>query len=109
VLAAQNAARFPRIALVEGGTNGWSRGRIDAFLNRGGVRVLFGCGQGGVYEAAKVAAARLAAEGIDTRVVFAEVGHTFDPPLEEAVREQLSWWVEGDERWPSEPYDGGSP
>jgi hypothetical protein len=108
VLAAQDASRFPRIALVEGGTNKWSRARVDGFLNHGGVRVLFGCGQGGVYADAKVTAARLAAEGIDTRVVFAEVGHTFDPPLEEAVREELSWWVEGDSRWPSD-WDGGAP
>ncbi len=104
-LAVQAPSRFARIALIEGGTNGWSRARIEAFINRGGVRVLFGCGQEGVYDAALSASKRLAAEGVDTRVVYAKVGHTFDPPLEDAVRQELAWWVDGAAGWPVEQFE----
>jgi hypothetical protein len=37
--------------------------------------------------------------GLEARVAFASVGHTFDPPLEDAVRAELAWFVEGDDRW----------
>jgi hypothetical protein len=63
--------------------------------------VLFGCGQEGVQKAARATARRIAALGLDARVVFAPVGHTFDPPLEDAVHQELGWLVEGDDRWPA--------
>jgi hypothetical protein len=28
------------------------------------------------------------------------MGHTFDPPLEDAVHAEIAWLVEGDVRWP---------
>ncbi len=99
-LAVKSPSRFPRLALIEGGTTSWSDARVDAFLNGGGRRVLYGCGQEGVRNAARTTAKRLVALGLETRVVFASVGHTFDPPLEDAVRGQLAWLVEGDDRWP---------
>jgi hypothetical protein len=43
---------------------------------------------------------RLGERRLDARAVFAPVGHTFDPPLEDAVRAQLTWLVGGDPRWP---------
>jgi predicted esterase len=104
-LAVKSPSRFPRLALVEGGTNAWSDARIDTFLSGGGRRVLFGCGQEGVLKSAKGVAKRLLARGLDTRAVFAPVGHTFDPPLEDAVRSELAWWVEGDPRWPSSLFE----
>jgi pimeloyl-ACP methyl ester carboxylesterase len=105
-LAVQQPARFPRIALVEGVNDGFDDGRARAYVAGGGVRVLFGCGQRGCKVASEAAAQRLQArDHLDARVVFAPVNHTFDPPLEDAVRSQLAWLVEGDARW--EVPDGG--
>jgi pimeloyl-ACP methyl ester carboxylesterase len=100
-LAVQYPERFPRLALTEGATSAWTNARVETFLNGGGRRVLFGCGQEGVLKAAKATARRLATLGLDTRVVFAPVGHTFYPPLEDAVHQELAWLIEGDERWPA--------
>jgi poly(3-hydroxybutyrate) depolymerase len=99
-LAVQDPARFSRIALVEGVTDGFDDARARKFVEGGGRRVLFGCGQRGCKLAAAAAAQRLAArDHLDARVVFAPVNHTFDPPLEDAVRADLPWLVEGDARW----------
>jgi pimeloyl-ACP methyl ester carboxylesterase len=104
-LAVQDPQRFPRIALVEGATGAWPQARIDAFRQGGGVRVLFATGQRANEAGAKGTAKQLVAKGVEARVVFAAVGHTFDPPLEDAIRGELGWFTEGDERWraPSEP------
>lgn len=110
-LAVQDPARFSRIALVEGVTDGFDDARARRFVEGGGSRVLFGCGQRGCKVAATSAAQRLSArDHLDARVVFAPVNHTFDPPLEDAVRAEMPWLVEGDARWqlagpPSEPHD----
>jgi predicted esterase len=102
-LAVRLPARFPRIALIEGATTSWSDTRVSAYLQSGGQRMLFGCGQGLVRKTAETVAKRLIHLGLDTRVVYANVGHTFDPPLEDAVHGELAWLVQGDERWPSTP------
>jgi pimeloyl-ACP methyl ester carboxylesterase len=98
-LAVRYPARFPRIALVEGATKGWSSARLSAFLQGGGKRVLFGCGQDGVRDRAQRIAKWFAGLGLDAHVVFANVGHKFAPPLQDAVRGELAWLMEGDERW----------
>jgi len=107
-LAVDDPTRFPRIALIEGVTGGLDDARARAFLHGGGVRVLFGCGQVGCRVAAKTAAARLSGrDHLDAHVAFATVGHTFDPPLEDAVRAELPWLVDGDTRWAFTAADGG--
>lgn len=98
-LAVDDPARFPRIALVEGGTSGWTDARIDAYVRGGGLRVVYGAGQRANEVAAKATVKRLLAHGLDARVVYAPVGHTFDPPLEDAIHGELAWWVAGDPRW----------
>ena len=99
-LAVQNPARFSRIALVEGVTDGFDDARARLFASGGGARVLFGCGQRGCKAVATAAAQRLVArDHLDARVVFAPVNHTFDPPLEDAIRAEMPWLVEGDARW----------
>jgi pimeloyl-ACP methyl ester carboxylesterase len=102
-LAVQFPARFPRIALVEGATTAWSMERAEAYLQGGGQRVLFGCGQGGVRNRAERTAKRLEDLGLDAHVVFANVGHRFAPSLQEAVHGELAWLMEGDERWSATP------
>ena len=99
-LAVQAPARFPRIALVEGATAGWTDARIATYVAGGGQRVLYGAGQRVNETAARATARRLIAKGLDTRVVYAPVDHTFDPPLEDAVHRELAWLVAGDARWP---------
>ncbi len=108
-LAVQDPARFSRIALVEGVTDGFDEARARKFVEGGGRRVLFGCGQRGCKLAATAAAQRLGArDHLQARVVFAPVDHTFDPPLEDAVRAEMSWLVEGDARWQlAAPADAG--
>jgi pimeloyl-ACP methyl ester carboxylesterase len=102
-LAVQFPSRFPRIALVEGATTAWSGARVSAFLQGGGQRVLFGCGQDGVRDRAERTAKRLTGLGLDAHVVFVNVGHRFAPSLQDAVRSELGWLVEGDERWAAIP------
>jgi pimeloyl-ACP methyl ester carboxylesterase len=99
-LAVQRPERFPRIALVEGATEVFDDARARTFVQGGGQRVLFGCGQRACEAAAMAAARRLEArDRLPARVVFAPVSHTFDPPLEDAVHGALAWLVEGDARW----------
>jgi pimeloyl-ACP methyl ester carboxylesterase len=102
-LAVQFPARFPRIALVEGGTTAWSSARASAFMEGGGQRVLFGCGQEGVRNGAERAAKHLAGLGVDARVTFANVGHRFGMSLQDAVHDELAWLTETDERWSEIP------
>ena len=103
-IAVQSPNRFPRIALIEGAAGAWPSARIDAFL-QGGVRVLYGAGQRANEATMRATAKQLVARGLETHVVFAPVGHTFDPPLEDAVRAELGWFTEGDDRWSA---DGGA-
>lgn len=98
-LAVQAPGRFPRIALIEGATGAWTDARIDAYVAGGGLRVLYGAGQRANEAAAKASAKRLVARRLDARVVYAPVNHTFEPPLEDAVRGELAWWLAGDARW----------
>jgi predicted esterase len=96
-------ARYPRVALVEGGDGVWSAARVASFSSRGGRRVLFGCGSPWCVPLAKQAAASLAKGRIEARRVFAPVGHTTDRPLQEALRSELAWFVDGDPRWSDGP------
>ncbi|HZU82688.1 MAG TPA: hypothetical protein VE987_07220 [Polyangiaceae bacterium] len=102
-IAVRAPARFPRVALVEGATKVWSGARASAFLQGGGQRVLFGCGQDGVRDSAERTAKRLGRFGLDAHVVFANVGHKFAPALQDAVRGELAWLMDGDDRWSSSP------
>jgi pimeloyl-ACP methyl ester carboxylesterase len=99
-LALQAPGRFPRIALVEGATRGWTDAQVDAYLAGGGRRVLYATGQRVNDVVAKTTVKHLLAKGLAARAVYAPVNHTFDPPLEDAVRGDLGWFVEGDRRWP---------
>jgi predicted esterase len=97
-LAAQDPARFPRIALIEGAWASWTPDRIASFKH-GGLRILYGAGQRDVERKDQLAAARLRAADLDTHVVFAPVGHSFDPPLSKAIASELPWLMEADPRW----------
>ncbi len=102
-LALSDPGRFPRVAELEGGFDVWTPPRIAAFAARGGSRVLFGCGSTWCLAPARAAARRLRDGGVESRVVFAAVGHTNDRPLQEAIMAELAWFLDGDARWVASP------
>jgi dienelactone hydrolase len=109
LLGQQEAERFPRVAIVEGGLDEWSASGIRDFAARGGQRVLFGCGSSWCTPAARAAAARIQAEQVGCRVAFADVGHSEAPALRQAMQAELAWLVEGDPRWTASPAQIGTP
>ncbi len=102
-LAVREPSRFPRIALIEGAWDGWTDARIASYAKEGGQRVLYGAGQRSVERSERATATRLVAAGLDARVVFAPVGHSFEQGLVDAIRADTAWLVEGDRRWDGMP------
>jgi len=98
-LAVKDPSRFPRIALIEGAWDGWTDARVSSYTTGGGQRVLYGAGQRDVEHRERATAKRLLGAGLETRVVFAPVGHNFDQRLADAIGAEMAWLVEGDMRW----------
>jgi poly(3-hydroxybutyrate) depolymerase len=98
-LALGDPARYSRVGQLEGGAGAWTAANVAAFAAHGGRRVLFACGSGWCTPPAKAAARRLERAGVQSRVVFAPVGHTNDRPLQEAIMNELAWFLDGDPRW----------
>lgn len=89
-------------ALVEGGYDAWTPARVRAFRVRGGVRVLFGCGQSVNAAAARRAVARFAGTGVEALVVSApRAGHSYGGGLVTMLRDAFTQLVEGDPRFTS--------
>ena len=101
LLAQHDPGRFPRAVIVEGGLDVWGESTIEPYASGGARRVLFGCGSGWCPAPARAAAQRIEAFGVESRVAFADVGHHDAPLLQQALREQFAWLVEGDARWES--------
>jgi hypothetical protein len=100
-IATREAAHYPRLVLVEGGSE-WTWTRAKSFARGGGARVLFACSQEGSRLAAREAATKLEATGVATRVVYVGgLGHSYGGPLNAPIREAWSWLTEGDPRWTS--------
>jgi hypothetical protein len=100
-LAQDDPRRFPRVAILDGGVDSWLDASVEGFFAKGGERVLFGCGSTWCTPPADAASRRLELRGVESRVVFADVGHTTAPKLQAAVREQLAWLLADDGRWGS--------
>jgi pimeloyl-ACP methyl ester carboxylesterase len=98
-LALKDPARWSRVAVLEGGHDVWTVAAAKSFAAGGGEKVVFGCGSTWCVPAAKATVARLEKGGVSARYVFANVGHTNDRPLQEAIMTQLAWFLEGDPRW----------
>jgi predicted esterase len=99
-IAARNPSRYPRLILVEGGHDTWTRERAKAYGSGGGKRVLFVCGGKGCEILGKQASKLLEKEGVAARTVLVDgVGHSYGGPMSDAIRENLEWVVEGDARW----------
>lgn len=99
-IVSDDADRFPRAVLIEGGQSNWSAARAKAFASSGGKRVLFACGQRSCKSDALGTAKLLDKAGIETKSVYGgEVGHTYDGPVAEQITRALPWLVADDPRW----------
>lgn len=99
-IAAEDAARFPRIALVEGGHDPWTPANVKRFAEGGGKRVLFTCGQGACYQAANAKARLLRAAGVEAKIAYAPfMGHLCHDRVAEETKRALPWLFAGDARW----------
>lgn len=96
----RNPARTPRAVLTEGSQAEWTSAAVYAFAKRGGVRVLFACGQPSCVTMSNSVATVMKKAGIDSRVVHGKgVGHGYDGPVADEIGTQLPWLLEGDPRW----------
>jgi predicted esterase len=98
-IAIADAPNVGSVALIEGGHDVWTAANIRRYAEHGGSHVLFGCGSSWCMDPARKAAARLQAGGVEAHLVHANVGHTTDRPLQEAIMSDLRWFLQGDERW----------
>ena len=91
-LAPHQAARFPRMILVEGGHDPWTHANAKAFADAGGERVLFVCGQGACTIQARKAARVLEQHGVGTRIEDVPgMGHGLNHDATPRVRDALPW------------------
>jgi hypothetical protein len=97
------------VAVVEGGASAWTQDNITKFAAGGGQRVIFAAGQKGNEWEMKAGAKRFETSGAQAHAVFAEVGHTLDEPLQNALIKEMGWFLEGDARWAKRPGGGAAP
>jgi hypothetical protein len=101
-LLRQEPSFFSRVALVEGGTQGWSATLGTTFAAHGGKRVMFVCTQPACKPGA-LAAQRLTERGgaLAELVDAGNLGHVLDGRAAAAIKPRFQWLVEGDPRWKS--------
>jgi dienelactone hydrolase len=99
-IAGRKPKRSRRLVLIEGGHASWKPDVVNAFAAAGDGRVLFACSQPDCEKDAQWAAARLRKANVATRIVKTKnVGHRYDGPVADAVRDALAWVLEGDARF----------
>ncbi|HET9932390.1 MAG TPA: hypothetical protein VFQ35_16915, partial [Polyangiaceae bacterium] len=87
-----HAARFRRLALIEGGYEYWSLSTARAFARNGGERVLFACGTRWCAQKAELPASWLRQAKVDVRIEYAEgAGHTPVGEVMSKVQASLPW------------------
>lgn len=98
---------LPRVqsaVLTEGGYGGWDKARAQAFVARGGARVLFACGQSACRHASKQTAKLLEKQGVRVEVASGgDIGHTYDGAVARAIKERWAWVNEADARFAPSP------
>lgn len=95
-------ARFAAAVLIEGGFGAyqeWNVASARRFRERGAKRVLIACGRVGCRKLGSTTAKYMERGGLETRLVYADVGHWFGDELYEEVRSSFAWLVAGDDRW----------
>jgi dienelactone hydrolase len=99
-IAGRKPMRSRRLVLIEGGHASWKPDVVHAFAAAGDGRVLFACSQPDCEKDAQWAATRLRKANVATRIVKTKnVGHSYDGPVADAVRDALPWVLEGDARF----------
>lgn len=100
----RQADKYPRVVLIEGGEKGWSSATARQFAEKGGLKVLFVCAQGGCKHKAAGPVRALEKAGVGARVAYAgNLGHTYDGKVAETVAAEWPWLVEGDQRFTGLP------
>ena len=90
-IAARQPERFPRLILVEGGHDPWTADNAASFA-RGGLRVLFICGQGACNVLAKKAVRQLDHAGIETQLHdVPKMGHGLNADADAPILKALPW------------------
>ncbi len=93
-------ARFSRVVFIEGGVSTWTPASAKKFSQAGGQRLILACGQPDCLNRVKRLGPSLERAGLATRFGgSAKAGHTYDGEVADVVRENWSWFVEGDARW----------
>lgn len=91
---------YPRAVFIEGALGAWSRAAAKGFVEHGGARVLFACGQADCMRRIKTLVPALEKAGLPTRAGgSANAGHTYDGVVADVVAENFEWLVEGDARF----------
>jgi len=98
-MAARIATRrpdlYPRVVLVEGGSDAWTLAVARRFLKGGGVKVLGACGQPACFPHFRNLDWAFRTAGLPFRVVGSRrAGHTYDGDVASAVAANWRWLVE---------------
>ena len=103
LLLPSHPAGFARAALIEGGYGmfqEWNVAAARTFHDHGGERVVLACGRLRCLEQAQHTARQLERGGLSVRVLYAPgVGHGYGGAMEQQLRANLAWLVEGDPRF----------
>ena len=91
-IASRRPEDFPRLILVEGGQDPWTPVNAKAFVEGGGRRVLFICGQGACRVQARPAAARLIHFGAEAKIEQVPgMGHGLNGDADPIIVRHLPW------------------
>jgi pimeloyl-ACP methyl ester carboxylesterase len=94
-LAADDPARFPIVALVEGGTRAWSQSFARKFREGGGQRALFVCTQFGCRNLVRRLEGFTQAGDVLARGAYlGNFGHHMGPQVTGRIKEHFAWLVD---------------
>lgn len=94
LLLVEHGDLFDRLALIEGGGEGWTRPRVERFVEAGARRILAVCGTSSCARDAEKNQRIWQAYGLDTRVHSAPgAGHTYLGRVQELVSSELTWLI----------------
>ena len=100
LMIASHGDDCPRLALLEGGFDGWTLSRAQKFEASGGRRVLFVCGTRHCADRARAAASTLVRTGVPARVESdLSAGHTYGGGVEQKLSESWRLLIEDDDAW----------
>lgn len=99
-LVANKPQTHGRAILIEGGQSAWTDETASAFAKNGGKRILFACGQPSCVAESEAAAAILAKQHVETRIVHGQgEGHGYKKQVKDRIRESFDWVTEGEPLW----------